>query len=73
MPDHEQDRSARNRALIAGMATPPTKAQILAELDFEIDEALKLVTAADLPTLVRVLRSAKLEVSRLRQRAEYKD
>jgi hypothetical protein len=71
--DREQERSARNQTLIARMAAPPTKAHILAELDREIDEALQLVTAAGLSTLVRVLRSAKLEVSRLRQRPEFKD
>jgi hypothetical protein len=73
MPDREAERTARNRELIARMSTAPTKAQILAELDLEIDDALQLATAADLVSLVRVLRMAKFEVSQLRQRPEFKD
>lgn len=69
MTDREEERAAR----IARMAAAPTKAQILAELDFEISDALHLSTTANLPSMVRWLRMAKLEVTRLRQRPEYKD
>jgi hypothetical protein len=56
MADREQERAARNRDLIARMGAAPTKAQILTELDFEIGDALQLAIAADLQSLVRLLR-----------------
>jgi hypothetical protein len=73
MADREKDRAARNRDLIARMGAPPTRAQILAELDFEIGDALQLAIAADLQSLVRLLRMAKLEVSEIQRRADFKD
>jgi hypothetical protein len=68
MTDLDQERSARNKALIARMAAAPTEAQILAELDLEISDAIDCAVAADLRGVVRLLRMAKLEVSRVRQR-----
>jgi hypothetical protein len=73
MADGENERTARNRALLARMGAPPTKAQVLSELDLEISDAINLVVAADLPTLVRLLRMAKLEVVQIRRRREFKD
>jgi hypothetical protein len=55
------------------MSAAPTKAQILAELGLQIGDALHLATAADLQPFVRLLRMAKSELSRLRQRPEFKD
>jgi hypothetical protein len=55
------------------MGAPPTKAQVLSELDLEISDAINLAVAADLPTLVRLLRMAKLEVVQIRRRREFKD
>jgi hypothetical protein len=73
MADGEKERAARNRALLARMGAPPTKAQVLSELDLEISDAINLAVAADLPTLVRLLRMAKLEVVQIRRRREFKD
>jgi hypothetical protein len=73
MADGEKERTARNRALLARMGAPPTKAQVLSELDLEISDAINLAVAADLPTLVRLLRMAKLEVVQIRRRREFKD
>jgi hypothetical protein len=64
MSEPEQARSARNKALIARTAAAPTKAQILAELDFQIDCAM----AAGLRDVARLLHMTKLKVSRLRRR-----
>jgi hypothetical protein len=66
MADGEK-RTARNRDLLARLGAPPTNAQILAEIDREISDALHIATAADLQSLMRLLRMAKLEVTRLRQ------
>jgi hypothetical protein len=73
MTDREKDRTARNKDRIARMATPPTKAQILAEIETEIGDVIDLAVAADFPTLVRLLRMAKLEASQIPRRAEDKD
>jgi hypothetical protein len=73
MADGEKERTARNRALLARMGAPPTQAQVLAELDLEISGAINLAVAAHLPTLVRLLRMAKLEVVQIRRRSGLKD
>jgi hypothetical protein len=73
MADDKKERTARNRALLARMGAPPTKAQVLTELDLEINDATNLAVAADLPTLVRLLRMAKLELDQIRRRSEFKD
>jgi hypothetical protein len=73
MANREEKRTARNRDLLARMSVPPTRAQILAEIDLDISDAIRLAVAADLPTLLRLLRTAKSEVVELRGRAEFKD
>jgi hypothetical protein len=73
MADGEKERTARNRALLARMGAPPTKVQVLTELDLEISDAINLAAAADLPTLVRLPRMAKLEVVQIQRRSEFKD
>jgi predicted methyltransferase MtxX (methanogen marker protein 4) len=44
MADRNKERAARNRDLIASMAAPPTRAQILVELDLEITDAIRFAT-----------------------------
>jgi hypothetical protein len=44
--DRKEERAARNRDLVAGMGASPTRAQILADFDFEIGDALQLAVAA---------------------------
>jgi hypothetical protein len=73
MADGENERTARNRALLARMGAPPTKAQVLTEIDFEIGDAIQLAATSNFPTLVRPLRMAQLEVAQLRRRPELKD
>jgi hypothetical protein len=73
MADDEKERTARNRALLARMGAAPTKTQVLTEIDFEISDAIDLALAEELPTLVRLLRMAKLEVVQIRRRSELKD
>jgi hypothetical protein len=73
MADGENERTARNRALLARMGAPPTKAQVLTEIDFEIGDAIQLAATSNFPTLVRLLRMAQLEVAQLRRRPELKD
>jgi hypothetical protein len=73
MADGENERTARNRALLARMGAPPTKAQVLTEFDFEIGDAIQLAATSNFPTLVRLLRMAQLEVAQLRRRPELKD
>jgi hypothetical protein len=73
MTDRDKERDARNKALLARLGAPPSAARILDEIDVEISDALQFATAADLQSLMRLLRMAKFEVSRLRQRPEYKD
>jgi hypothetical protein len=51
--DGEGERTAWNRALLAQMGAPPTKAQVLTEIDFEIGDAIQLAAASNFPTLVR--------------------
>jgi hypothetical protein len=68
----ERERDARNKALIARLAAPPTKAQILAELALEISDAIDLALAANLRGVAHLLRMAKLEVDQV-QRREIKD
>jgi hypothetical protein len=71
--EKEKERTARNRALLARMEAAPTKAQVLSELDLEISDAINLAVTADVPTLVRLLRMAKLEVVQILRRSEFKD
>jgi hypothetical protein len=73
MADGEKERTARNRALLSRMGAPPTKAQVLTEIDFEIGDAIQLAATSNFPTLVRLLRMAQLEVAQLRRRPELKD
>jgi hypothetical protein len=73
MADGENERTTRNRALLARMGAPPTKAQVLTEIDFEIGDAIQLAATSNFPTLVRLLRMAQLEVAQLRRRPELKD
>jgi hypothetical protein len=73
MADGENERTARNRALLSLMGAPPTKAQVLTEIDFEIGDAIQLAATSNFPTLVRLLRMAQLEVAQLRRRPELKD
>jgi hypothetical protein len=73
MTDRDKERDARNKALIARLGATSSTAQILDEIEVEISDALHFATAADLHSLMRLLRMAKFEVSRLRQRPEYKD
>jgi hypothetical protein len=73
MADGEEERTARSRALLTRIGAPPTKDQVLTELDLEISDAINLAVAADFPTLVRLLRMAKLEVVQIRRRSEFKD
>jgi hypothetical protein len=73
MADGEEDRTARNKALLARMGAPPTRAQVLAEIELEISDATNLAMAVDFPTLVRLLRMANLEVAQIRRRSELKD
>ncbi len=68
----ERERDARNNALIARLRAPPTKAQILGELDLEISDAIDLALAANLRGVAHLLRMAKLEVDQV-QRRELKD
>jgi hypothetical protein len=70
--DRKEERAARNRDLVAGMGASPTRAQILADFDFEIGDALQLAVAANLQSLVRLLQMAKLEMSHQR-RADFND
>jgi hypothetical protein len=70
MTDRERDRTARNKDRIARMNGPPTKVQMLAEIETEIADVIDLAVAADFPTLVRLLRMAKLEASQIPRRAE---
>jgi hypothetical protein len=67
MADDEKERTARNRALLARMGAPPTKARVLTEIDLEISDVMQLVAASDFPTLVRLLRMAQLEVAQFRR------
>jgi hypothetical protein len=62
----DEKRTARNRNLFTRMGATPTKAQILAEIDLEISDAINLAAAADFPALLRLLRTAKAEVVELR-------
>jgi hypothetical protein len=73
MTDRDKERDARNKALLARLGAPPSTARILEEIDIEISDALHFATATDLQSLIRLLRMAKFEVTRLRQRPEYKD
>jgi hypothetical protein len=73
MSKGDEGRTARNRALLARMGAPPTKAEVLTEIDLEISGAINLAVAADLPTLVRLLQMAKHEVFQIRRRREPKD
>jgi hypothetical protein len=73
MAEGEEERAARNRALLSRMGAPPTKAQVLAEIDLEISDAIQLAAGSDFPTLVRLLRMAQLEVGQIRRRSELKD
>jgi hypothetical protein len=68
MADREEDRTARNKALIARLGAPPAKAQILAELDLEISGAIDLALAANLRGVAHLLRMAKLEVEQVQRR-----
>jgi hypothetical protein len=72
MADGEIERTAQGRDLIARMSATPTTAQILAEIDLEISDALQLAMATDLRSLVPLLRLAKLEVLQLQRRQELK-
>jgi hypothetical protein len=68
----EIERTARGRDLIDRMSATPTTAQILAEIDLEVSDALDLAMATDLQSLVPLLRLAKLEVLQLQRRQELK-
>jgi hypothetical protein len=72
MTDRDKDRAARNRDLLAGMGAPPTQVQVLAEIDLEITDLIQLAPASDFPTLVRLLRMARLEVGQLWRRPDVK-
>jgi hypothetical protein len=70
MADREKEGAARNRDFIAQMAAPPTQAQLLAELQLEITDAVQLAVALNFPSVVRLLQMAKLEVNLLRQQRD---
>ncbi len=72
MADDENERAERNKNLIARLIAPPTTAQVMAEIDLEIGDALELAVSAKLPTLVRLLRIAKLEVAQAKSTLKLK-
>jgi hypothetical protein len=72
MVGRKEERGARNKDLLARMRAPPIKAQIFAEIDFEISDAIRLAAAANFAALLGLLRSAESEIPRLRQRPEFK-
>jgi hypothetical protein len=73
MDDAEKERAERNKDLVARMCAPPTRAQILAEIDLEIGDAIHLAAAANFPSVVRLLRMAKFEVAQVKQRRDIDD
>jgi hypothetical protein len=70
MADREKERAARNKNLMARMCVAPTKAQILAELDREICDAINSAVAVDLHALAGLLRMARIDMSPFQQRGE---
>ena len=71
MTDRDKERDARNTYSAVGSDTEHRSYS--RGIEVEISDALHLAAAADLQSLMRLLRMAKFEVSRLRQRPEYKD
>jgi hypothetical protein len=68
--DSNKGRFARNEALIARMGVPPTREQVLDEIELEIVDAMRLSEAADFPVLMRALWAVRTELLKLRQRPD---
>jgi hypothetical protein len=60
----------RNQNLIARMAAPPTRAELLAQLDEELNEAIDLAVQLNERTTVRGLRMVRLELCQIRRRED---
>ena len=72
MADRGRERAERNRDLLAGMLSPPNKAQVLAEIEVEIGNLIELATESNFIALTRQLRRAQLEAGELRRRPDLK-
>ena len=70
MADRDKERFERNQNLIARMAAPPTRAELLAQLDEELNEALDLAVQLNERTTVRGLRMVRLELCQIRRRED---
>jgi hypothetical protein len=73
MADRDRERFERNQNLIARMAAPPTRAQLLAQLDEELNEAIDLAVRLNERTTARGLRMVRLELCQIRRREDLKN
>jgi hypothetical protein len=65
MADRDKELFERNQTLIARMAVPPTRAQILAQIDEGLREAIQLAVGLNDRNLVRGLRMAHLDLCQI--------
>jgi len=70
MADRDKERFERNQNLIARRAAPPTRAQLLAQLDEDLNEAIDLAVQLNERTTVRGLRMVCLELCQIRRRED---
>jgi hypothetical protein len=65
MADRDKELFERNQTLIARMAVPPTRAQILAQIDEGLREAIQLAVRLNDRNLVRGLRMVHLDLCQI--------
>jgi hypothetical protein len=67
LPSRDEERFERNHDLIAQMAVPPARAQILAYVDEELEEVIRLAVGLHETTLVRRLKVVRDVLRQIRR------
>jgi hypothetical protein len=73
MADRDKELFERNQTLIARMAVPPTRAQILSQIDEKLREVIQLGVRLNDRDLVRGLRMVHLDLRQIRRGEDLKN
>ena len=65
MTDRDKERFERNQKVIARMGVPPTRAELLANIDEELREVIQLAVRLKERTLVRGLQMVRSELCQI--------
>jgi hypothetical protein len=67
LADQDEERFARNQNLIARMAAPSTTSQILAYLDEELEELIRVAVRMNEGSMIRRLHEARRELNQVKR------